>query len=198
MAVKQIGAAPSGAQDASTKGYADRGATFGPIDNNSVAWTGDPRGTTTALFATGRIHYFQAKMAVTSVITNVNVFCNVAGATVTAGYFGIYTFDGQTQLGITANQTTSLQSVGIKTIPLAVPTISIAAGTKFLVVYLAAATTMPSLTAWPSSVGTNLLLVPPATVMQSQGTATGVTVLPASLTMSAFTAGGNGLFAILS
>lgn len=136
--------------------------TWQPKDNNFKGANFPPRLMTYAYPVPAGFHFLQ-KMWVPagSVITNTHLYVSGAGATVVGYYMAVYEADG-TRSGMSAAQTTLMESVGLKTFPMAAP---IAAQSVGRWVYLAfvytSAGTIPSIGSPSVMITANLGTVSP-------------------------------------
>lgn len=166
------------------------GRTFGsgnfgawmPADNGFIACDLDPMlvNSTLVLPTAGVMYLRKMKMAVDSPVTNVLCSVSGAGATLSDAYFGVFDSAGN-QLGTSADVSTTLQSTGFKTIPLATPTAVISAGTWiYISVVVGAGGTLPTFRA--AGVSAHALGVPQASKYRWGSILTGLTALPSSFT----------------
>lgn len=117
-----------------------------PLDHGMVGWTLDPRELQagTIFPASGTLNVARVK-AMASLVTNVLLHFTAGGATLTAGYAGLYTDAGALLSGSADHSTTlsNWQSGGLKTVPLLTPQ-AVIPGTWYKVAWFAAGTTMPT------------------------------------------------------
>lgn len=153
-----------------------------PEDYGYVGWTVDPvLAAGTIALGTGNMVLARVKIPKTGTISNVIVTITTGGTSLTAGLASIYDLTGA-QLGVSADQATSWQSSGTKTVALTSPTASQLAGTTVLVAVLAVGTTGPTLRAVAAAGSLNQGLSAATglrmSILSSQTTA------PASITLS--------------
>lgn len=116
-----------------------------PEDQNLISWTQDPSTTAAGQLvpAAGTVNFARLHVPVATTISNLWLFCSVAGSGLTSGqnFAGLYT-SGGTLLSATADQTTAWGTTGIKTMALTAPQ-AVAAG-DYLVGFFYNGTTAPT------------------------------------------------------
>lgn len=154
-----------------------------PADLGFIAWTYDPQptaGTGSSPFtAGGTLEVQRLRVPKTSLITNLHVYVQTAGATLTAGQClaGLYDANGNL-LSATGDQSTAWQSTGLKTMALTTPQ-TIAAGWYDVAVFYRG-TTGPAFVRGTSYAFSNGLLT--GSNLRSARAATGnTTTMPAAL-----------------
>lgn len=181
---------PTASGHATTKAYVDSAAVgnpggWVPADNGLLACDADPLISTSSytLATAGVVYLRKIKMAVTSVVSNVLLNVNTAGAGLANSYVGLYDASGN-QLGVSADQSTSFQATGTKTIALTTPTASIAAGTwVYVAILVGTATTLPNFRAFAQAV--HLFGITSVANYRWVWSGTGQSALPSSFTPSA-------------
>ncbi len=173
--------------------------TFAPADQGLITWTHDPATLRSASNSStsGTVYLMKVKIVDrATVVTNVIVGLETAGATLTAGqnFVGLYNSSG-TRLAVSADQSANWTTAGVKTIPLTAPQ-TLAVGSYYVAI-LAVGTTPPTF-AMGAGGSTNI------NVGLTTGTArfltgpTGQTSLPASITLGSQTQSTGGRWAALS
>lgn len=117
---------------------------FTPADYNFIAWNYDlaRAGASTTALVAGEAYLMMVPIRAASIITNVILSIATAGAGLTSGQCFAGLFDsGGNLLSATADQSTSWQSAGLKTMALTTPQ-SVSAGFCY-VGFFATGTTMP-------------------------------------------------------
>lgn len=157
--------------------------TNGPADQGFIAWTYEPAGTGTAAPGSGGVRLGRIILRRAATISNIWLSVITAGSGLTSGqsFVGLYSGSG-TRLAVSADQSTSWTSGGVKQIAL---TASYAAAPGiYYVALLSNGTTMPQFAAsGPSSnspVNANLTV----STGRSLSGPSAQTTLPASITMS--------------
>jgi hypothetical protein len=128
----------------------------GPADVGYSGWTIDPLvATTTVAVASGNLVFGRVKLATSGPISSVAVVVTTGGSSLTSSWVAVWALDG-TLLGVSADQTTSWQSTGTKTVSLATPTASQSVGATVVAGALAVGTTGPTLRAGTAAASVNL------------------------------------------
>lgn len=116
-------------------------------ESGYAGWSIDPGLITTAsAVAQGTLFFTRIKLVVAGPISNVLVPITTQGTSLTNSWVAIYAMDG-TQLGVSADQTTSWNTNGGKVVSLITPTASQPVGTTVLAAMLSIGTTGPSIRA---------------------------------------------------
>lgn len=103
------------------------------LDYGAKAWSLDPAyAIAAALLTAGNLYYVMCKMPATDFISNVSVAITTGATTPTYAALALYDKSGN-QLGVSADQSASWISTGIKVVPLIAPTPVLPAGTLFWV-----------------------------------------------------------------
>lgn len=151
-----------------------------PSDNNLKAANFPPRSAGAGTGPPAGYYMFQrVKVPANVIITNVHVYIQAAGATLTYAAAGVYDSTG-TQIGVTGSQTTTWNSAGHKLMALTTP---IAASTteRFVWVALAQAGTTAANIAMASAItASNVNMIAPLVC----GYIAGAAPLPASVTLA--------------
>lgn len=157
--------------------------TNGPLDQGFIAWTSDPAGTGSAGPASGGVRLGRIILRRAATISTVWVSVITAGASLTSGqsFVGLYSASG-TRLAVSADQSTSWTSGGVKQISL---TASYAAppGTYY-VALLTNGTTPPAFAASGPSANSPANANLTVSTGRALSGPSGQTSLPASITMS--------------
>jgi len=131
---------PSSAQDAATKNYVDLATpvyNFVPSNQNLLSWSYDPvfAANSTVLTTAGTVYLVKVHLPTAVNITNIVMQVVTAGATLTSGqcFAGIY--KNGTLLGSTADQSTSWNSTGTKTMAISGGSIAVSAGDVYVAFY---------------------------------------------------------------
>lgn len=173
--------------------------TYTPADQNLIAWTHDPATIRSTGIATvsGTVYLMKVKIVNRStVVTNVIIGVETAGATLTAGQslVGLYDSTG-TRLAVSADQAANWVSTGMKTVALTAPQ-TLAVGTYYVAV-LSVGTTPPQLSTCGGG-NTNLSIgLTTATARFLVGPAA-QTSLPASITLGSQTSSTASRWAAIS
>jgi hypothetical protein len=201
----QVPNAPTRAGSAGSSASASRqdhahvpapGALWLPADYGVLGWTYDPylASNTTTLVA-GQAIALQIQVPSALSVTNIVLFLNNAGVTLTNAYAGLYSSAG-VQLGVSADQSTAWSSSGQKTIALVGGPYSVSAGSCFVGLLIGTAGTMPSM---PTVAATNSTLINLGlTVARCAAIAGGLSALPASFTPSSLSVTNKPIWAALS
>jgi hypothetical protein len=122
---------------------------FQPTDHNMVGWTFDPeecQGGTLLASAAGTLNLIKFRAA-GSTITNALMHFTAGGATLTGTYAALFTAGGALLAGSTsADQSTSWQSGGSKTITFGTPQSVTPGSLYYYGFFIATAVTMPTIT----------------------------------------------------
>lgn len=115
-----------------------------PEDQNLIGWTFDPAaGQSSNPLPIGAVQLLKVILRHPATITNIHArVSGTAGVGVSNAWAGLYD-SGGTLRGQTADQSTSWQSTGLKTMPMTT-SYSAATGTYFLALLVGAATTAPN------------------------------------------------------
>jgi hypothetical protein len=172
-------------------------APWGPTDQGLLAWTMDPVTVNVNEALTGGIIYFE-KMAIrnATTVTNAIITVGTAGVGLTSGqnFVAVYNNSGVRQ-GLSADLTTTVNSTGTKTIPLAA-SFSAAAGLYYVAILFNAATTTPSIRGGSLQSGSMINVgTSPGRFIQSAGSQTS---MPSSVTLGSLSSSSFGLFAALT
>lgn len=177
------------------------GNAFAPSDHGLIAWTMDPSTTSSSgtALSTGYIYLMMIVLRQATTISKINAVLGAAGSGLTSGQClaGLYSTTG-TRLAITADMSTTWNSVGNKTMSLT-SSYSAAAG-KYYVAMLVNGTTSPYF-ACGSTFGATFT---PGNANLSAGayrwcrSASGQTALPASITLSGYTPDANNIYAAVA
>ncbi len=174
-------------------------ASFTPADQGLIAWTADPATLRSAGNSTvsGSVYLCKVKIVNRStVVSNVIVGIETAGATLTAGQslVGLYNSSG-TRLAVSADQSANWTSTGMKTIALTAPQ-TLAVGSYYVAI-LSVGTTPPQFsTGAGGSVNINVGLSTGAARFLIGPTAQ--TSLPSSITLSSQTVSTGSRWAALT
>ncbi|APC46441.1 minor tail protein [Streptomyces phage BRock] len=175
---------PAGLLQYPTSGY--NNPEFRASDHGLISWTTDTvTASNTSITQAGIPIYTKIKLTErVNLITNILVVITTAGATLTANqnFAGIYDSSG-TRLGVTADQSGTWNSTGLKTMALTAP-LTLGPG-YYYIALLTNGTTQPTFLAAGATaqgVGINANLTV-ATARALSGPAGGVTSLPASVTL---------------
>jgi hypothetical protein len=163
---------------------ADVGADLA-ADHGFLAWSYDPgvsSGTTAT--AAGVLTLARVRVPKATTVSAIWLSVSTAGATLANSFVGLYDAAG-TRLGVSADQSTALQTTGLKNIALTAP-VAVTAGYHYVAI-LTNGTTQPSLLRGATSgFGVvNAGLSAPNLRFATSGT--GLTALPSTITMSATT-----------
>lgn len=121
MARKQLGAAPSGTKDVTTKTYVDnRTGCWTASDNGFISWACDPSLITagTLMASSGLVYVVRLPIRAATTITNVLLYVATSGSGLVANQCLAGLYQGGTLLSTTADQSTSWNSTGLKTMAL--------------------------------------------------------------------------------
>lgn len=163
-------------------------------DNGLISWAYDivAAANNTALTA-GVVYLVRVTVPAATTITNVVMFVNTAGVTLSNCYVALFDTSG-TRLGVSADRSTAWQSSGTKVNPLTSP-VSVTAGSYYAAM-LANGTTPPTVQRGVSASSVNLSLAAPNLRFAQSGT--GQTAIPASITMGSTTGNSNSWWMALS
>lgn len=179
--------APGTASNSSREDHIHPTTTITAEEHGFAGWTVDPvAATTTLTLAAGTLLFARVKLIRSGPVSSVTVPISTAGSGLTGGWVGVYALDG-TLLGSSADQSASWGSAGTKTVSLAAPTASIAAGTTILVALLATGTTGPAIRCAVAAPTLNLGLT--SAMVYRAGTLTGQAGLPSPLVSTSTTSG---------
>jgi hypothetical protein len=169
-------------------------ASYG-ADHGFLTWSVDASVASSSTAPTaGVLNLVRVRLPVAGTVTNVCTSIGTAGASLTASYAGLYTASG-TRVGVTADQSTSWTSGGYKEMALS-STYSAAAGLYYVGLLVGTATTVPAFSRSTASASANAGLAAPNLRFATSGT--GLTALPASVTMSGTSASSVGYFVALT
>lgn len=157
--------------------------TWVPADNLLIACDGDPMLAVGSLLlpTAGVVYVRKMRMAETKAITNVQTVVTGAGSGLSNAYAAVFDVTGATQLGVTADQSTALQSTGTKTMALSSPTAVQKAGTwVYVAVVIGAWSTAPTFAAFSSGrISLNLS----TSNLRWGSVGSGLTAMPSSITL---------------
>ena len=127
----------------------------------------------------GTVYFMLVPLRAGQVITNISIVCTTTSAGLTISKVGLYKTDG-TRLALSADQTTSWQTAGLKTVALTAAYTVPATGAYYTAIFAKTGTSMPTVyrTAVSSVAQTAV-----GTGLQPFGTQTGQTDLPSSATI---------------
>jgi hypothetical protein len=171
-----------------------------PSDQNLIGWTYEPQlanGSASALTA-GVMLLSRVLLKTAATITNIIVNITTAAVGNTNTYVALFDFTG-TQRGVSADQSTSFQSTGTKTVALTTP-YAAAQGSYWVALLVGAASTLPQFSASTSSTVpaslANLGLTASTARWATNGS--GLTAIPSTLTPASNTLSNGSIFAALS
>lgn len=174
-------------------------ATFTPADQGLLTWTHDPATLRSASNATTSGTVYLSKVKIVNratVVTNVLIGIEAAGATLTAGQslVGLYNSSG-TRLAVSADQSANWTSTGLKTIALTAPQ-TLAVGSYYVAI-LSVGTTPPQF-AMGAGGSTNINAGLSTGAARFLTGPTAQTSLPASITLGSQTVSTGARWAALS
>lgn len=129
----------------------------------------------------GSLYFIAAGFYAGDIITNLHLTVSAAGSGMTLSKVGVWATDGQTRLGVSAEQGTGWQSTGTKTIALTTPLTVAAQGVLYLGLVAKTGTTMPGLLRTSTSITFNTAI---GTGVIPYGVVTGQTDAPATFTVA--------------
>jgi hypothetical protein len=194
--------AVSNTQDAHNGSNGAHPATFAyasdsPSKHGYLEWNYDPIavGTPNLQPISGTLYLLKITPQASGTISNVVLVMGTAGATLTSGENLVAVFNSSgTQLGISADQSTSWAgSTGVKTIALTSP-ITVTAGADYYVAILAVGTTTPKFAGTSSSTASAVNAGLSASLDRFCVNGSGLSAMPSSLTLTSNT--GTGSFPI--
>ncbi|MFF3928554.1 hypothetical protein [Streptomyces hirsutus] len=192
------GVTAAGSGTSSVRNTAADPTVFGPSDHGLIAWTYDPATLRSSSNATtsGTVYLCKVKVGARSLVSNVLIGVEAAGAGLTAGQcvVGLYSSSG-TRLAVSADQSGAWTTGGLKTIPLTAAQ-TVAPGTYYVAI-LAVGTTPPQL-AMGAGGSTNINAGLATAAARFLTGPTAQTALPASITVGSQTATTGARWAALS
>ena len=136
-------AAPTVATDVATKAYVDNPSDWRPIDYGFVSWSFDLANIASQLApAAGQAQVIKLKVPQGGSITNIILGVGTAGATLTAGRNFAAIYQDNALLGVTSDQSSEWNSIGLKVMPIDGGPITVNAGTVDIL-FWATGTTRP-------------------------------------------------------
>jgi hypothetical protein len=172
-----------------------------PSDQNLLSWSFDPALAVNGgvAFSTGIIHLIKVSLRFAATISNVVYNVTGAGSTLTSGqnFVGLYTTSG-TRVALSADQTTTWGSSGVKTTAFTAP-YSAAAG-SYYIAFLTNGTTGPALARATGTANAGAMFNAGLTAASYRfaTNSSALTALPATITLSSNGQETNAVWACLS